>query len=254
MTQDDLLHIVLPYFALPPGPSIVLLFLALLSQRPRTRMFFLILGLGTLYLTSIPATSNWLMGRLEVYPPVSLDKSAAEAIVVLGADRRRNAPEYGGDTMNRLGLERLRYAAKLGKMTGLPILASGGVGQESEGEVPEAELMNAILREFGVEANWLEGKSQNTYENALFSSQMLKGVGIGEILLVTHAWHMPRAIEAFERAGMRVTPAPTGLMNPNHKTDFQDFLPSASALQSTFWALHEMLGRWWYHYRYYSES
>ena len=250
MIQDNVANIIVSGFVLPPGPSVLLLLLALFSHRTKSRMIFLILGFATLYLTCIPATSNWLTGRLEVYPVVSLDKIAAEAIVVLGADRRRDAPEYGGDTINRLGLERLRYAAKLCKLTGLPVLASGG-GKRASDKVSEAELMAEILKEFGCEAQWLEGKSQNTYENALFSSQLLKGVGIGEVLLVTHGWHMPRAVEAFEQAGLRVVPAPTGLMNPNHKTDLQDFLPSASALQATFWALHEMLGRWWYRHQYY---
>ncbi len=251
MTQEQILPTVIQSLILPPGPSVAFLLLALISRRPKPRMFFLILGFGSLYLFSIPATSNWLTNKLEIYPPVSVEKSAAEAIVVLGADRRRVAPEYGGhDTMNRLGLERLRYAAKLAKETGLPVLLSGG-GLSQPNDISEAELMNVILKEFGLEANWLEGKSKNTYENAIYSSQILKGVGIGEILLVTHGWHMPRAIEAFEYAGMRVNPAPTGLMNPNHKTDSQDFLPSASALQSTFWAVHEIVGRWWYRYRYY---
>ncbi len=252
MTQEDILPIVIQSLILPPGPSIVFLFLAVVSRRPRIRMFFLILGFSTLYLVSIPATTNWLMGKLNIYPPVSLEKSAAEAIVVLSADRRREAIEYGGDTINRLGLERLRYAAKLGKATGLPILLSGG-GLNQSDDISEAELMNVILKEYGLNANWIEGKSQNTYENAIYSSQILKGVGIGEVILVTHGWHMPRAVEAFEKAGMLVVPAPTGLMNPNHITDSQDFLPSASALQSTFWAVHEIVGRLWYHYRYYNQ-
>ncbi len=109
MIQDYLTSIVVPAFVLPPGPSVLLLLLALLSHRTKTRMIFLILGFGTLYMTSIPATSNWLTGRLEVYPVVSLDKIAAEAIVVLGADRRRAAPEYGGDTINRLGLQQFSF-------------------------------------------------------------------------------------------------------------------------------------------------
>jgi uncharacterized SAM-binding protein YcdF (DUF218 family) len=76
-------------------------------------------------------------------------------------------------------------------------------------------------------------------------------MGIGEILLVTHGFHMPRAVEAFEKAGMRVIPAPTGMTDPLPKAKFRRFLPSASALQTTYLALHEMLGRLWYHYRYY---
>ena len=252
MSQDSIPHFLLTAMLLPPGPSIVLLSLALLFQR--LRRLFLVLGLATLYLSSIPAASDWLLGRLETDPPVALEHVAAEAIVVLGADRRRNAPEYGGgDTINRLGLERLRYAAWLAKKTGLPVMASGG--SVREGRVPEAELMRDILKEFGVEARWLEGKSRNTYENALFSSQLLKGVGIGEVLLVTHAWPMPRAAEAFEKAGMRVVPAPTGAMGADDGVmDFMDWVPNASSLQTSYWALHEILGRGWYHVHYYGKA
>ena len=252
MPNQDWFPAILQAFALPPGLPIALLALALLSRSPKSRRFFLLLGLGILYLTSIPATANWLIGRLErVFPPVSLEKTAAEAIVVLGAGRNRDAPEYGGDSIASLGLERLRYAARLGKISGLPILTSGGCAT-SKDVIPEAELMGTALQEFGVEARWQEGKSQNTFENALFSSQILKGVGIGEIILVTQAWHMPRAVEAFEKAGMRVVPAPTGYLVTDRKTDFRDFLPSATAVQTSYWALHEMLGMGWYRFRYYS--
>lgn len=250
MSQDNIYASILTAFLLPPGPSILLLMLALVFRTPKLHRLFLILGLTTLYLSSIPIASNWLSIQLETDPPVALEHIAAEAIVVLGADRRREALEYGGrDTLNRLGLERLRYAAWLAKKTGLPILVSGGSVQG--GRTPEAELMRDVLKEFGVEARWLEGKSRNTYENAQFSAQLLKGVGIGEVLLVTHAWHMPRAAEAFWKAGMRVVPAPTGVSAQNAIPEASDWLPNASSLQMSYWALHEMLGRLWYRIHYY---
>lgn len=252
MPQDNLVSFLLTAFLLPPGISIALSLPALLSRRPRIRMLFLSLALLSLYLASIPATSLWLRGWLETSPPFAAEPGSAEAIVVLGADRRRDAPEYGGDTLGGLGLERLRYAAKLHRQTGLPVAVSGG---SVDGEpVPEAELMRGILKEFGVETAWVEGKSRNTYENALFTSRLLKGVGIGEILLVTHAWHMPRAKEAFEQAGLRVIPTPTGMASPGHALYLGDWLPRSSALHMSQLALHEMLGRLWYHYRYYGKA
>jgi uncharacterized SAM-binding protein YcdF (DUF218 family) len=254
MSQSDLLPTILTAFLLPPGFSILLLGLALLFRQPKARLFFLMLGLGSLYLTSIYATSGWLRNQLEVYPPVSLEQIAAEAIVVLGADRRHDALEFGGgDTISGLGLERLRYAAWLHKKTGLPVLTSGGTPLGEK--VPEAELMRDVLKEFGVEVRWTEGTSKNTYENGLYSSRLLKGVGIGEILLVTHAWHMPRALEAFEQAGMRVVPAPTGGSGiSSDRSDFNDWIPKATALRMNFYALHEMLGRLWYRYHYYAPA
>jgi uncharacterized SAM-binding protein YcdF (DUF218 family) len=251
MFQANVFSSLFTALALPPGPSIVLLAFALLARTIRLRAVFLVLGLGSLYLSSIPVTAGWLRSQLEIYPPVALEHLAAEAIVVLGADRRHDAPEYGGDTIGGLGLERLRYAAWLQKKTGLPVLASGGSPQGEK--IPEAELMQAVLKEFGVEVSWIEGKSNNTYENGLFSSRLLKGVGIGEILLVTTAWHMPRAVEAFERAGMRVIPAPTGAMGAQAgPLEIMDWMPKASALHMSFYALHEMAGRLWYRWRYYA--
>ena len=220
--------------------------------RSRTlRSCLFLAGFLSLYMASIPLTVNELARRLEVYPPIDLSHSAAEAIVVLGADRYANAPEYGGDTVHRLGLERLRYAALLQKKTGLPILVSGGavLGEKQA----EAALMRDVLKtEFAAEVRWEEGESRNTYENAQRASKILKGIGIGEIILVTHAWHMPRALEAFEHNGMRVDPAPTGFMRPS-ASETEDFkwLPNAASLHNVQWLLHELLGRGWYYLHYY---
>jgi len=109
----------------------------MLTPRPEARLACLVLGLGSLYLPNTPAASAWLRGQLEIYPPVALEHGTAVAIVVLGADRRRDAPEYGGDTIGGFGLERLRYAAWLHKKTGLPVLVSGD-GSTQDEVVPEA--------------------------------------------------------------------------------------------------------------------
>lgn len=255
MNAGEIVSYVIQALVLPPGFSVLLLAMAWLSAKPGRRMLLLSLGLLSLYGCSIFATTQWLVGHLEKpYPAVTAESlSSAEAIVVLGADRRREAVEYGGgDTMNRLGLERLRYAAKLAKQSKLPVLASGGGSWEDD--VPEAELMSAVLKEFGVEARWQEGGSKNTYENALNSSRLLKGIGIGEVALVTHAWHLPRAKECFERAGLKVIPAPTGMLSPSHQIDFRDFVPSASALLQNYWALHEIVGLWWYRWHYFKDQ
>jgi uncharacterized SAM-binding protein YcdF (DUF218 family) len=251
MPYDFSLSSVLPTFLLPPGLSVFLLLLAVLC-RDKKRQILLWLGLASLYVFSIPVTVGWLRGIIEIKPSVTLEHSAAEAIVVLGGGRQNDVPEYGGDTIAGVGLERLRYAAILHKKTGLPILASGGSIQIAP--ISEAKLMSDVLREFGVEVTWLEEQSRTTYENALFSSRLLKGIGIGEILLVTQAWHMPRAQEAFEHVGIRVIPAPTMGMGKPEALDFRAWIPSASALQMSYYLTHELLGRWWYRYHYYQHN
>lgn len=246
MPTASVVSAVLQGLLFPPGLAVVLLLLALLFRRQRRLL--LLNGLILLYFSSIPATVGWLRGQLEVFPPLSLQQMAAEAIVVLGADRSRDVPEYGGDTIAGFGLERLRYAAWLHRKTGLPLLVSGG---SVYGEpVSEAQLMrNVLTGEFGVEVRWIEGNSMNTYENARFSSRILKSAGIGEVLLVTSAWHMPRALQAFRYAGMKVVPAPTGFHNPPPASAAMlAWIPNAASLSESRLALREFLGRAWYRF------
>lgn len=253
MTNDAYIAALLHAVLLPPGLSLTLFGMGYLCPNERARIALFALGFLTLYLASIPVTAAWLRARLEVFPPVVLnpDRSGAEAIVVLGADRYASAPEYSGDTLRGLGLERLRYAAWLQKRTQLPILVSGGavLGEAK----PEAELMRAALEnEFGAQVRWEEGESKTTYENAVYSARILKGAGVGEIMLVTHAWAMPRAAEAFEKAGLKVVPAPTGFTSRSaYEAGLLAWLPSASALLRTHLALHELTGRLWYWLRYF---
>jgi len=99
-----------------------------------------------------------------------------------------------------------------------------------------------LTGEFGVPVRWVEGGSANTRQNARFSAEMLKRDGVTRVLLVTHAWHVPRAMRSFERAGLAVSPAPT-LFHREPLTPL-DFLPKSYA--GAHYAMHEWLGLIWY--------
>ena len=163
--------------------------------------------------------------------------------------KRLLAPEYGGDTVDGMALERLRYAARLARQTGLPVIPSGGKTMQ-EGPA-EALLAKQVLEQaFGVQVPAYEGNSRTTWDNAYMSKELLDGLNVQRVLLVTHAWHMPRAAEIFRRAGIDVIPAPTAF---HYRDDFEqeisDWLPSAQALLVSYYALHEYLGRVWYRVR-----
>jgi uncharacterized SAM-binding protein YcdF (DUF218 family) len=173
--------------------------------------------------------------------PITADQLAtAEAIVILGADTYFKAPEYGGnDTVGPQALERMRYGARLARASGLPIAIAGG---SPVGTLPESELMrDGLAEDFRLETRWIETKSLDTEENALYLAPILKQAGIHRIALVTHAWHMRRGQTAFERQGMVVIPAPTRLASDGGDTLFKS-LPSAHALWRSQLALHEWLG------------
>ncbi len=201
-----------------------------------------------LYAFATPLLSAWLLIRLEGAPPLRRPTAEwAQAIVVLSAGTNFEAPEYGGETVDALGLERIRYAARLARMTGLPVLASGGASRANHPSVA-ALMAQALEQDFGVAPRWLEERSTDTHQNAEFSAGILRAAGVERIYLVTHAWHMPRAQAAFVRAGLAVTPAPTGYTDaPSLRLGL---VPSTTALRHSYYALHELAGRLWYRLAY----
>lgn len=232
-------------FLLPPLNLILLgaIGVLLLKRHPRTGKLLVMFALTLFYLLSTPFVAETALQKLET-PSTLHSLDSIQAIVVLGAGTYFNAPEYDGSTVNRLGLERIRYAARLYRLTGKPMLAAGGspLGSNSS----EAAQMKAVLeKEFGVPVKWMEGDSRNTRENAYRSFAILKKDGISHIALVTHAWHMPRASREFEQAGFKVVPAATAYTT-RYRTDVFSFIPTAGALQKSWLFLHEVIGMWWY--------
>ena len=194
-----------------------------------------------------------LVGPLEALtaPLASPDGTGAQAIVVLGSGRVRDAPEYEGrDIPDPVGLVRLRYAARLQHQTGLPVLVTGGNPRHDQGRASEAEGMaRALADEFATPVRWKEGRSANTWENALYSAELLRPAGVTRILLVTDAMHMPRARRAFAATGLEVVAAPTMFLGRRSGPMF-GLLPGAESLRRSRYALHEWVGLLWYRLRY----
>jgi uncharacterized SAM-binding protein YcdF (DUF218 family) len=240
---------------LPPGGNFLLAVIGVVLRRraPLLATLALIVSVVTLYAFSLPRVGNALYASVETVPARAAGTAVADdvgAIVVLAGGRNANAPEYGGETVSAASLVRLRYAARLQRETGLPLLVSGG--SVFEGETgSEAALMRAVLGEdLHVPVRWLEERSRNTAENARYSAELLRSENIDAIILVTHAAHMPRALEAFEKQGVRVHAAPTGRSWQPKRSAVLDWLPSSAALDASRAALHELVGRVWYWIRY----
>ena len=244
---------------LPPGIIIVMALLGFLIQIRWLLAGSLIVfsSIAALLVLSLPLTGYQLMEGIESrFPALSLPiasdpVSPPGAIVILGGGRYTEALEYDdSDSVNRLTLERLRYGAYLHRLTGLPILVSGGAPYGEK--LTEAELMKASLEnDFRVEVKWVENKSANTHENARFTKIILAEAGIRRIYLVTHAAHMPRAVWSFENEGINTIPAPTGFTTPNKEDrEMMGYFPSANGLHLSSSALRERLGLFWYKRKY----
>jgi uncharacterized SAM-binding protein YcdF (DUF218 family) len=237
----------------PPGIIFIVGLLGLFLTIWRRWLGGIVIGtaLAALYVLSVPLVGKRLLAQLESpfrEAVVSADKLSPnlQAIVVLGGGRSGESPEYGGDTVSAQTLERLRYTAHLQRLTGLPVLVSGGsvFGEEKS----EAALMQQVLeRDFGTKTKWIEGSSRTTIENAQRSKLLLAEAGIRRVYLVTHAWHMQRAQWSFVEAGVDVVPAPMGFTSiGNADLSPLGHLPTAAGLKATATALHEHFGFYWY--------
>jgi uncharacterized SAM-binding protein YcdF (DUF218 family) len=248
MSISWLLTNFLAAFVLPPLNLLLLGVAGLWMLRRRRPLGTILIGisLAGLWLLSTPFISDALLDSLKP-APVALTSREADAIVIMGGGRNRDSLEYGGDTLNRFSLERVRYGAWLAKRLHKPILVTGGApdgGTLSEGEI----LRTTLHDEYGVETKWVEPDSRDTRENARNSAKILHMSGIRRIYLVTHAWHLRRAIPEFEAAGLQVVPAGTGYFLPGDMSPL-DFLPNGKALDQSRLAMHEWIGLLWYRIR-----
>ncbi|HIF52312.1 MAG TPA: YdcF family protein [Thiotrichaceae bacterium] len=238
---------------LPPTLNFILIILGLsiIKKNKFLSYMFLFIGVFTLLLFCLSPFSNFLLHNLEKYPALELpiEINNEQAIVILSAGSYPLREEYNEEINGANTLQRIHYGAFLYKQLKLPVLVTGGLF-EPRLNSEAAVMADTLKNNFNVEVNWLEEQAKNTAENAFYSVEMLKQSGIDSIYLVTHAWHMSRAVMMFEQEGINVTPAPTMFMDDVEKPGWSHYVPSASALSNSSKALHEYIGIFWYKIRY----
>jgi uncharacterized SAM-binding protein YcdF (DUF218 family) len=200
-----------------------------------------------LFVTATPAFAACLLVWLEADIQQETDFSSAEAIVVLGADVRAGG-DAGPDRLGPQSLERLIFAADAYKQLHLPVAVSGGRLPRSRTSV--AGMMKVALEQyFAVPVTWSEDRSRTTYENVVYTTQLLQKANIRTVVVIAQARDTPRAIWCFERVGLRAIPWPAP--RTSLKIDrIADFLPSTGALDASFYALHELIGGLYYRMHY----
>ena len=237
-----LLKKILTALILPPAGPVLLALLGLwLARSCKSRCWqhggtaLATLSLLGLLLLSLPLVGNALMAPLESHAPITpAQLQRVQAIVILGGGTYFAAPEYGGDTVGLATLERLRYGARLARESRLPLLVAGGA---PTGGRPEGELMReALENDFGVKVRWAETAARDTTEIASLSATILKAAGVTRIALVSHGWHLTRAIALFEKQDLEVTAAPMAFSTAP-PSQLAGFLPGS--LGTSREALHE---------------
>lgn len=236
----------LDLLAAPLTWAVVLGLLALLWQRQRPGRARLVLLLGLLQLTafSVDPVSRWLFGRLERRAQDTFrPEPPYDVVVVLGGMVDGAATQRSGQLELNDAVDRISRAAVLVR-TGQArqVLISGGLAFPLPGEIPEAELLAGWLRDQGIPADRIvvETRSRNTRENAVESAAVVAAHGWKRVLLVTSAWHAPRALGCFRAVGL--TPDLLGVDHRAGKPVRLLWLPRAEALSRSTDALRELLG------------
>jgi len=193
------------------------------------------------YLSSTPWIGEACLAALDRYPPIEpREEATAEAIVILGAGTRRDAS--GNESLTPRGLARLAAGAEIHRRSRKPILVTGYSG---------ALMARELERTYAVSARWIEGESRTTHESAVLVAPLLRADGVTRVVLVTHFWHLPRAVAAFRSVGLEVVPAPMGFeARGGGRRGWRRLLPDGRSLDASAAAFHEWFGRIWYGLRY----
>ena len=244
---------------LPPVPFLLTTLVGARLLLPRRGLGWLVIlfSVVMLWLSACTGAAR-VMLQVLLEPPAALsfdrvrelrnDVQAKKpvAIVVLGGGVEPFAPEYGVSSLQHGSLERLRYGVWLAGQTGAPIAFSGGVGWgQVEGSTEAKVAARVAAEEFNRPIRLLEDQSRDTRENAGRTLALLKPAGIQHIVLVTHGYHMPRALRAFtEAAGtdVKVEAAPMGLARRQVRS-WLEWMPSSRGFAEMRQVLREVIGR-----------
>ena len=200
-----------------------------------------------LWILSISPSADLLMGGLEKGLSIP-DRANADVILMLGGGLFNGVADITGLGAPSAGtMERMVTAARLHRRLGIPIVVSGG--RVFATGAPVAPIAKRFLVDLGIPPNALiiEDRSRDTYENAIFCKSICQAHGFKKPLMVTSGYHIKRALLCFDKVGLAVTPVPCGLtLSPDKKYGWQDYLPSAGALQTLAAACHEWIGLAYY--------
>ncbi len=238
---------------LSPGNILTLMLLAgafmvsaesLRAQRLGHRLCFF--GAMMLFLIMVLPIGEWAITPLENRFPIA-HPDHVDGVILIGGDEEVSISEKRGVPVTFEATRRhLTFAALAHKYPNAQLVWSGGplVPRKSPG-LREADITLQDLTSLGISKDRVivEDQSRDTYENAVFATRMVHPKPDQTWLLVTSAWHMPRAVACFRKAGWNVIPAPTGYfttgefsLHVNHKLN----LTAQLYLLSN--ALHEYIG------------
>ena len=239
-------------FPLPLGITLGI-YLVLFKIKGAKNKFLAFLPIGLIWLAaSFPVCESLVSSLEKHYPPLPIENvEQADTIVVLGGmintvSRFSNRVELTGSA-DRLTDAILLWKAGKAKY----ILFTGGSGILFEQEAKEATFAKQFLVSLGIPESQilLESESRNTFENGIYTKKILEEKKLNRIILVTSAFHMKRSVGIFQKLGMNVIPFPTDYRSLRTGFNWETFVPSTGALDTTTISLKEWIGIFVYEWK-----
>lgn len=217
----------------------------LLLATRRRRGLVLVLAAGFSFLAlAVAPVSSWLIMPLEDRFPAPPLPARVDGIVVLGGSISTKLSQARGRPSVTIAPERLFSAAALARRhAGARIILTGGIVFPRSGAVSEASLMRDLLVTLGVppERLELETEARNTHENAVHSYALAAPKPGETWLLVTSAFHMPRSVGSFRKAGWNIVPFPVDYLTLGY-AEWSDDPELSRQLRRLDIAAHEWVG------------
>jgi len=223
----------------------------LLGRRPRVNRWLLwffrlgVLGCTLVWLTPLP---DVLTEKLEKMIPNPALPAHADGIIVLGGWQDMDqVRKHGGIQMNGSAERFFGALALAHRYPAARLVFTGGSAHPLYPNESEAAMTEAALRalNFPMERAVFERKARDTYENAVYSRDLVQPKPSETWILLTNASHIPRAMACFRRVGWTVIPH--GVDFQTHGRPWFSFFTFIPQMDKTTWALHEwfgLLGYW----------
>lgn len=240
----------LSWIILTAGATLLVASLPVTPRRTTWVRRFAFSTILLLFLTATPLLSRMAISLLEArYPPFTATPTQKfDAVVVLSGSVLQKGSLRPADEPGDTSRQRTACGVELWLQGLAPkLLLTGGDATVLRTGPPVSREMKRWALRLGVpeSAIQVEENSRTTYENAVQTKALL---GPAHILLVTAAYHLPRAVGLFEKQGFAVTPVACGYESTHHpqqaweqKTGF-DFIPTVGALNVSTEAIDEVAG------------
>ena len=212
-----------------------------LAKAGRVLCFLAAFCFGTITLLPV---GNWAISPLEnrfaFVPPDHVD-----GIIIIGGDEQKEITATRGTPTALDSVRRyVTFAAMARRYPDAKLVFSGGSPFPYPfGGMKDSDIARSIMTDIGVPMDRMttEKESRNTYENATFSATLVHPDLSQKWLLVTSAWHMPRAIGCFRKAGWNVSAAPAGYFTTGTYPVYASFR-FAEQMELLTMAAHEYIG------------